>query len=51
MLLDRDALLINFCGQARGRSGGSILCKNVGGVLIGSDFEVNIQQHAAIAGI
>src|SRR3979411_1627922 len=51
LLLDRDALLIYFRGQASSRSSAPILREHVGGVLVGPDFEVNVQQHAAVAGI
>ena len=51
LLLDGDALLRDFLRQARLRRRDAVLGEDVGDVLVGADLEVDVELHAAVAGV
>ena len=51
LLLDGDALLRDFLRQARLRRRNAVLGEDVRDVLVRPDLEVDVEQHAAVAGV
>ena len=51
MLLDGDTLLVDFSRQTTFGGGHAVLGKDVRCVLVGSNFKVDVKQHAAVAGV